>query len=59
MVHLSQPACLPTPPAPAPLLPALPCPPQIVLERALGFTVLPDRFAVVKEKKQKEFSNMK
>jgi hypothetical protein len=30
-----------------------------VLERALGFTVLPDRFAVVKEKKQKEFSNMK
>ena len=53
-LFLASPPC-PALPCPAPPRPAI----QIVLERALGFTVLPDRFAVVKEKKQKEFSNMK
>lgn len=32
---------------------------QTVLDRALAFQVLPDRFQVVKEKKQKDFANMK
>jgi insulysin len=32
---------------------------QTVLDRALGFEVAPDRFEVVKEKKAKDFANMK
>ena len=37
----------------------LSCPPQTVLDKALGFEVVPDRFEVVKEKKAKDFANMK
>lgn len=32
---------------------------QTVLDRALEFEVLPERFEVVKEKKAKDFANMK
>lgn len=32
---------------------------QTVLDRALAFEVLPERFEVVKEKKAKDFANMK
>lgn len=35
------------------------CTPQTVLDKALAFEVAPDRFEVVKEKKAKDFANMK
>lgn len=38
---------------------SFPAPPQTVLDKALGFEVAADRFEVVKEKKAKDFANMK